>query len=382
MSKRTNKYDVIIVGAGAAGVGMGVVLKQLGVENYVIVDRHGVGASFERWPQEMRFISPSFTSNGFGLPDLNSVAIGTSPAFSLRKEHPSGKEYAAYLRGVANHFELPVQTGIDVRSLKKEGRTFYLSVSRSAQGATAEDGELRSKFVIWAAGEFQYPRTQLFAGSELCRHNATVDSWQTLEGDDFVIVGGYESGIDAAVNLVKLGKRVTVVDDTAPWETDTPDPSLSLSPYTASRLQTALRTDRLTLNTMLVASVARDATGYFVRGSDGEELHTGAPPILATGFVGSLSLVSEHFKWHPERYHVLVDENDESSKTKGLFLVGPAVRHDSLIFCFIYKFRQRFAVVGRAIGERLGLNTSVLELYRQHQMYLDDLSCCDDSCAC
>ena len=98
--------------------------------------------------------------------------------------------------------------------------------------------------------------------------------------------------------------------------------------------------------------------------------------------MGSLSLVSQHFKWHPQRYHVLVDVNDESSKTKGLFLVGPAVRHGSFIFCFIYKYRQRFAVVARAIGQRLGLDTSILETYRQHQMFLDDLSCCDDTCAC
>ena len=260
MPKKSSKYDVIVVGAGAAGVGMGVVLKQMGVKNFVLLDRHAVGASFERWPEEMRFISPSFTSNGFGLPDLNSVAIGTSPAFSLRKEHPSGKEYAGYLRGVASHFELPVWIGIDVRSLRKAGQTFYLDTSA---------GELRSRFVIWAAGEFQYPRTQLFPGSELCTHNTIVDSWQKLAGDDFVIVGGYESGIDAAVNLVKLGKRVTVVDDTAPWETDTPDPSVSLSPYTASRLQEALETGRLTLKEMYVESVSQNSSGFVVTSSEG-----------------------------------------------------------------------------------------------------------------
>jgi hypothetical protein len=65
----------------------------------------------------------------------------------------------------------------------------------------------------------------------------------------------------------------------------------------------------------------------------------------------------------------------------GLFVVGPSVRHGSIILCFIYKFRQRFAVVAHAIGEQLGLDTSVLDLYRP-QMFLDDLSCCDDTCAC
>jgi hypothetical protein len=87
------------------------------------------------------------------------------------------------------------------------------------------------------------------------------------------------------------------------------------------------------------------------------------------------------FEWHPERYHAVLSPQDESTKTAGLFLVGPSVRHAGMIFCFIYKFRQRFAVVAQAIGERIGLDTSILERYRP-QMFLDDLTCCDDECAC
>ena len=64
------------------------------------------------------------------------------------------------------------------------------------------------------------------------------------------------------------------------------------------------------------------------------------------------------------------------------FLVGPQVRHDDLIFCFIYKYRQRFGVVANAIGERLGMDTTPLETYRNEGLYLDDLSCCGEECVC
>ena len=74
--------------------------------------------------------------------------------------------------------------------------------------------------------------------------------------------------------------------------------------------------------------------------------------------------------------------NDESTKTPGLFLVGPQVRHENLIFCFIYKYRQRFGVVANTIGKALGLDTSMLEQLRHEGLYLDDLSCCSGECEC
>lgn len=94
-------HDVIIVGAGAAGLGCAKVLADLGIE-HLVVDRYGVGASFRRWPEGMRFITPSFTSNQFGLLDLNAIALNTSPAYSLRREHPSGPLYAAFLEAFAS----------------------------------------------------------------------------------------------------------------------------------------------------------------------------------------------------------------------------------------------------------------------------------------
>ena len=40
-------------------------------------------------------------------------------------------------------------------------------------------------------------------------HNSSVRSWSELKGDDFVVIGGYESGLDAAFNLSSCGKRCT-----------------------------------------------------------------------------------------------------------------------------------------------------------------------------
>ena len=72
---------------------------------------------------------------------------------------------------------------------------------------------------------------------------------------------------------------------------------------------------------------------------------------------------------------------DESTKTPGLFLVGPSVRHGELSFCFVYKFRQRFGVVADAIARGLGRDTTdAVAQCRKTNMFLDDFECCEGSC--
>ena len=238
--------------------------------------------------------------------------------------------------------------------------------------------------VIWAAGEYQYPQKRVFTGSHLCLHNSKIKTWKRVKGDEFYIIGAYESGIDAAIHLSRLGKKVYVLDEVARWNEKTTDPSLSLSPYTLDRLRTEMVHGRIKLiANARVQRVKKYDGQYEITVTNKEKPYLcKTRPILATGFESSLSLISEFFNWHEEESYALLNENDESTKTSGLFLVGPKVRHDNFIFCFIYKYRQRFGVVANAIGNRLGFDTSGLEKYRGEGLYLDDLSCCGEECEC
>ena len=38
-STETNVYDVIVVGAGAAGIGVSVALKDAGIDNFLVLER-------------------------------------------------------------------------------------------------------------------------------------------------------------------------------------------------------------------------------------------------------------------------------------------------------------------------------------------------------
>lgn len=379
-SRRTSRtratgrvVDVAVVGAGAAGVGVGVALQQAGIRGVLLIDRLGVGASFDRWPAEMRFITPSFPTNSVGMLDLNAVAIGTSPAYTLEEEHPTGAKYAAYLRAVARHFRLKTRLGVDVESIAQDPAGFLLQTAR---------GTLRARFVVWAAGEFQYPRLNPFPGAELCLHNSLIPSWSEIPGDEFLVIGGYESGVDAAVQLARRGKRVTILERAPTWASDDSDPSVVLSPYSQERLRDPSVAPLVRLAAEAdVTEVRRRGQGHEVLCRGGARFRTRSQPVLATGFTGGHTRIPKCFELREDGFPRLT-ESDESTVCPGLFLVGPAVRHESHVFCFIYKFRQRFAVVARAIADRLGLDATELETYRRWGMYLDDLSCCGDECVC
>lgn len=365
-------HDVVVVGAGAAGIGVSIVLKDAGIENFVVLDRYAVGTSFDAWPAETRFITPSFPSNSIGILDLNSIGIGFSPAFSLRSEHPTGRNFAALLRGIVQFHNLPVRGNTEVRRVTKVGDSFRID--------TADD-TLRARHVIWAAGEFQYPRLGGFDGSELCRHTATIRSYDNLEGDDFIVIGGYESGIDAPFHLAGRDKKVRLLDRGCPWQEKSSDPSISLSTYSLERMQDAWFAKHVELLPQTsVTSVTREGSEFEVTSQDGRQFRTGVAPLLAGGFEGSHKLVGDLFAKRDDGYPLL-SEHDESTIVPGLFLCGPAVRHGSHVFCFIFKFRQRFAVVAKAIATSLGLPADGLEDYRKWGMYLDDLSCCGEECA-
>ena len=368
----SDTYDVIVIGAGAAGVGVSIALIHAGVENFLVVDRDTVGASFDSWPAETRFITPSFPSNSIGMLDLNSIAIGISPAYSMKIEHPTGPEFAQHLRDIAEYFELPLQDNTDVKAIEKKQGLFHLETSQ---------GTLFANNVIWSAGEYQYPCTDVFTGSELCRHTATVPSYAELEGDDFLIIGGYESGVDAAYHLSNRNKKVRLFDLNAPWDAATSDPSVALSTYSFERM----RNPNFEENTELYPETIVDSVTltdgiYEVKTEDGQTFQSKVQPLLAAGFDGSHKFVSHLFEQREDGFPS-ISEDDESTTTPGMYLCGPSVRHDGHVFCFIYKYRQRFAIVANAIASSLGIETEeFVAAYRSWGMYLDDLSCCGQEC--
>jgi len=254
---------------------------------------------------------------------------------------------------------------------------------------------------------------------ELCQHNSTVRSWAELLGEEFVVIGGYESGVDAAIQLARTKRAVTVLASIPCWDEKSRDPSGELAPYTRARLKDVMSDASLPKPKLhggfTVTKVAKADGSYLIYAHERvkiesaeqppalsadcadshvqavpQVLSTASPPLLCVGFEGSVAaVVGELFHWESNATlgclsgFPLLTKQDESTRTESVFLVGPTVSHEGLIFCFVYKFRHRFAVVAEAVARRLNKDTHQgIMTCRSVDMFLDDFAgihaCCGE----
>lgn len=350
---------------------MGVLLKKMGVGDFIIIEKEEVGASFLKWAEETRFITPSFTGHGFGLLDLNAIFPNSSPAYTWGTEHLTGSMYAQYLKSISAYFELPILEQTEVTNIRREGNGYLVQTTQN---------DYQVKAVILACGEYSFPKRPFQHGI----HYADVDSWSELEGNR-VIIGGGESAADAAFHLSNKGCKVDIYHPKENWLLSDVDPSRSLSPFTQDRLKEA-DSHYITEHphsSVVSIEYSNKISAYTVTLENGSVIETKNEPVLCTGFHNGVSQFKSLFEWTEDGLPI-VNEYDESTLAPSVYVTGPSLRQRKTIFCFIYKFRQRFAIVAEHILLQHGIsyNKQALEEYEQSNMYLDDLSCCEAGCEC
>lgn len=135
----TRPFDVVVIGAGPAGLALGYELKRRRV-SYCILERGAqVGESWRRMPSHLKLVSPWKAS---GLPGADIRPWGAN-------REVSRAEYFDYLTAYAREAALPVRTNMSVHAIRREG-TSGLVVETSK-------GELAARFVVSATGYFQNP---------------------------------------------------------------------------------------------------------------------------------------------------------------------------------------------------------------------------------
>lgn len=185
--------DVIIVGAGQAGLAMGYYLKQ-GNYNFVLLD-------------EKKRIGDSWRNRYDSLQLFTTRAYSALPGMKLdgsQDEYPTKDEIANYLEAYAQYFSLPVKLNTDVLKVRKRGNEFEVYTPNEI---------LKSKRVIIASGAFQQPFIPQISHN-LSNHIFQIHSSQyqsplQIPEGPILVVGGGNSGAQIAVELAK-SRDVTI----------------------------------------------------------------------------------------------------------------------------------------------------------------------------
>ena len=185
MSDKAERVETVIVGGGQAGLSVGYHLAQRG-QPFLILDAHErVGDAWRtRW-DSLRLFTPGRYNSLAGMPFPGPV-----------RSFPTKDEVADYLERYAARFELPIETGVRVDRLSKNGERFVL---------TAGDRQFEADNVVVAMATHQVPWTPPFASDldpEIAQlHAGEYRNPSQLQEGAVLVVGVGNSGGEIAVEV-------------------------------------------------------------------------------------------------------------------------------------------------------------------------------------
>jgi putative flavoprotein involved in K+ transport len=196
--KNANRYTVIVIGGGQAGLAVGYYLSKAGF-NFLILDAsEKVGDAWRNRWDSLRLFSPARYDS---LPGLSFPA--SKYAF------PTKDEMADYLAQYANHFQLPVKSGVRVDALWREGDVYKVKAANEM---------FEAEQVVVAMSNYQHPKIPAFA-KELDKsivqlHSSAYKNAAQLQPGNVLIVGAGNSGAEIAMELCKTHEVLMAGRDT------------------------------------------------------------------------------------------------------------------------------------------------------------------------
>jgi putative flavoprotein involved in K+ transport len=181
--------DVVVIGAGQAGLAVGHHLTKQGLRFLLIDGAPEVGHSWRtRW-DSLRLFTPSEYSALPGMPF--PAAVGT---------YPGKDQVADYLKSYAARFDLPVMLNTRVEHVDQPG-----DQSNGLFRVVTSQGTLWSRQVVVATGPFQRPNIPAvgsrFDPEVTQLHSAAYQNPAGLPPGKVLVVGAGNSGLQIAVEL-------------------------------------------------------------------------------------------------------------------------------------------------------------------------------------
>lgn len=185
--------EVVVVGAGQAGLAIGHFLARQG-RSFEILD--GASEPAAAWRSRWESLSLFTPARFDGLPGM--------PFPGDPDHYPRRDEVVDYLTGYAERFELPVRLNRHVSAVRP-----------SAGGYVVECGadSLEADQVVVATGPFQVPRLPVDLAERLDPaiqqlHSAEYRRPSEIAGETVLVVGGGNTGYQIAEELASAGRDV------------------------------------------------------------------------------------------------------------------------------------------------------------------------------
>jgi len=187
---RAERVHTIVIGGGQAGLSVGYHLAKRGI-NFLILDANNrIGNAWRNRWDSLRLFTPARYVELPGMP-----FPGTGEAF------PTKDQIADYLESYAEHFKLPVQCGVKVDRLSKDGDSFLIEAGRLQYAADN---------VIVAMADYQVPKIPAFAQELdpgiLQMPPQHYKKPSQLQEGGVLVVGVGNSGADIAIDVARSHK--------------------------------------------------------------------------------------------------------------------------------------------------------------------------------
>lgn len=187
---KTDKTDILIIGAGPIGLACGIAAKKAGF-SHVIIDKGCLVNSIYNYPQNMTFFSTS-----------DRLEIGEVP-FISHNPKPTRPEALEYYRRVAMSWKLNVRLYESVDQI--EHRRDFKQVSTSKQ-------HYEAKHIIIATGFYDLPYLLNVPGEEMPKVRHYYTDPHPYFGMKVIVVGAANSAVDVALETYRKGAaEVTMV---------------------------------------------------------------------------------------------------------------------------------------------------------------------------
>ncbi|QUL52496.1 YpdA family putative bacillithiol disulfide reductase [Paenibacillus tritici] len=187
--------DVIIIGAGPCGLSAAIECQRQGLSS-LIIEKNFIVHSIYLYPTNMQFFSTT-----------PLLEIGDVP-FTSPNDKPYRHEALVYYRRAAAQHQLNIAAYEEALSVLKQEDGSFIVHTVNKRG---EEQQHRAANVVISTGYFDQPNMIGIPGEELSKVTHYFGEAHPYSGMKVAVIGGSNSAVDAALELLRVGAKVDMV---------------------------------------------------------------------------------------------------------------------------------------------------------------------------